>query len=123
MRKIKCDDINIKILFNENDFLKKEVERLKCELFQMNAETIALHTITMPLLKNRIAWCDEENKKKINNLEEKLQTVRVDMAMEIIEMLIPDCEVCEENWHEGCLCLRATIAEKIAKQYGVEIEE
>ena len=41
---------------------------------------------------------------------------------EIIDMLIPNCEVCDENWHKGCLCLRATIAEKIAKRYGVEVE-
>lgn len=49
--------------------------------------------------------------------------VRKETAEEIIDMLIPNCEVCDENWHKGCLCLRATIAEKIAKQFGVEVEE
>ena len=36
-------------------------------------------------------------------------------AREIIEMLIPDCEVCVEAWHKGCMCLRAKLAGKIAK--------
>jgi hypothetical protein len=51
------------------------------------------------------------------------EQARKETAREIISLLIPPCEACDENWHKGCLCLRATIAEKIAKQYGVEIEE
>lgn len=41
----------------------------------------------------------------------------------ILDLLVPDCKACDENWHNGCLCLRATLAEKIAKQFGVEIKE
>lgn len=44
-------------------------------------------------------------------------------AREILELLVPDCKSCDENWHNGCLCLRATLAEKIAKQYGVDLGE
>lgn len=44
-------------------------------------------------------------------------------AEKILQILIPPCEVCDENWHSGCLCLRATIAEKIAKQFGIDIKE
>lgn len=40
-------------------------------------------------------------------------------AREIIEMLVPPCEVCDENWHKGCLCLRAKIAKKITEKYGI----
>lgn len=53
----------------------------------------------------------------------KAYKIRKETAKEIINMLVPPCERCDENWHKGCLCLRATIAEKIAKKYGVEIEE
>lgn len=41
-------------------------------------------------------------------------------AEKILDLLVPDCKACDENWHRGCLCLRATLAEKIAKQFGVE---
>lgn len=44
-------------------------------------------------------------------------------AEKILDLLVPDCKACDENWHSGCLCLRATLAEKIAKQFGVEVEE
>ena len=49
-----------------------------------------------------------------------IKNSRKETAKAIIDMLIPSCEVCDENWHKGCLCLRTTTAEKIAKQYGVE---
>ena len=44
-------------------------------------------------------------------------------AEKILDLLVPDCKACDENWHSGCLCLRATLAEKIAKQFGLEIKE
>lgn len=44
-------------------------------------------------------------------------------AEKILDLLVPDCKACDENWHSGCLCLRATLAEKIAKQFGLEVEE
>lgn len=57
-------------------------------------------------------------------LDEKCDTCidrdKKNTAKEIIQLLSPDCEQCDENWHEGCLCLRATLAEKIAKHYGLE---
>ena len=52
-----------------------------------------------------------------------VEFIRKETAREILDLLVPDCKVCDENWHSGCLCLRATLAEKIAKQYGVEIGE
>lgn len=48
---------------------------------------------------------------------------RKETAEKILDLLVPDCKACDENWHSGCLCLRATLAEKIAKQFGVEIKE
>ena len=45
---------------------------------------------------------------------------RKETAEKILDLLVPDCKACDENWHSGCLCLRATLAEKIAKQFGVE---
>ena len=44
-------------------------------------------------------------------------------AEKILDLLVPDCKACDENWHSGCLCLRATLAEKIAKQFGLEMKE
>ena len=44
-------------------------------------------------------------------------------AEKLLDLLVPDCKACDENWHSGCLCLRATLAEKIAKQCGGEIKE
>lgn len=49
--------------------------------------------------------------------------IRKETAEKILDLLVPDCKACDENWHSGCLCLRATLAEKIAKQFGVEIKE
>lgn len=50
------------------------------------------------------------------------EKVRKIMAeREILDLLVPDCKACDENWHSGCLCLRSTLAEKIAKQLGVEV--
>ena len=48
---------------------------------------------------------------------------RKETAREILELLVPDCNSCDENWHNGCLCLRATLAEKIAKQFGIDLGE
>jgi hypothetical protein len=66
----------------------------------------------MQMLKD----CIESNKV----VEER---TRKETAKEIINMLIPDCQYCDEDWHSGCLCLRGTIAEKITNKYGVEVEE
>ena len=51
------------------------------------------------------------------------EQIRKETAEKILDLLVPDCKACDENWHSGCLCLRATLAEKIAKQFGVEIKE
>lgn len=125
MRKIKCDNINVKILLNENDFLKKEITRLKSELWQIHSETNALHTVTMPILKDRIAWHDEENKNKINNLEKKLQKVRKETAEKYhneIELLIRTC-MCMHyiSLEHGRWFLNDN--DKLAKSLGVEIKE
>lgn len=63
----------------------------------------------------------------INKLENKVweveQQASKETAEKILDLLVPDCKACDENWHSGCLCLRATLAEKIAKQFGLEIKE
>lgn len=51
------------------------------------------------------------------------EQIRKETAEKILDLLVPDCKACDENWHSGCLCLRATLAEKIAKQFGLEIKE
>lgn len=48
---------------------------------------------------------------------------RKETVEKILDLLVPDCKACDENWHSGCLCLRATLAEKIAKQLDIEIKE
>ena len=55
--------------------------------------------------------------------EEEVKRIEKETAEKILDLLVPDCKACDENWHSGCLCLRATLAEKIAKQFGVEIKE
>ena len=55
--------------------------------------------------------------------EEEVKRIEKETAEKILDLLVPDCKACDENWHSGCLCLRATLAEKIAKQFGVEVEE
>ena len=125
MKKIKCDNINIKILLNENDCLKREVTRLKRELWQIHAETNALHTVTMPILKNRIAWCDEENKKEINNLKRKIQEARKETAEKILNELYvqfsADYLVGLRNEYKDWKY--ADLIKRYAKQFGVEIKE
>ena len=58
-----------------------------------------------------------------NYVGEQVAQARKETAEKILDLLVPDCKACDENWHSGCLCLRATLAEKIAKQFGVEIKE
>lgn len=55
--------------------------------------------------------------------EEEVKRIEKETAEKILYLLVPDCKACDENWHSGCLCLRATLAEKIAKQFGLEVEE
>ncbi len=55
--------------------------------------------------------------------EEEVKRIEKETAEKILDLLVPDCKACDENWHSGCLCLRATLAEKIAKQFGLEVEE
>ena len=55
--------------------------------------------------------------------EEEVKRIEKETAEKILDLLVPDCKACDENWHSGCLCLRATLAEKIAKQFGLEIKE
>lgn len=55
--------------------------------------------------------------------EEEAKRIEKETAEKILDLLVPDCKACDENWHSGCLCLRATLAEKIAKQFGLEVEE
>ena len=55
--------------------------------------------------------------------EEEVKRIEKETAEKILDLLVPDCKACDENWYSGCLCLRATLAEKIAKQFGVEVEE
>lgn len=58
-----------------------------------------------------------------NYVGEQVAQARKETAEKILDLLVPDCKACDENWHSGCLCLRATLAEKIAKQFGVGVEE
>lgn len=58
-----------------------------------------------------------------NYVGEQVAQARKETAEKILDLLVPDCKACDENWHSGCLCLRATLAEKIAKQFGVEVVE
>ena len=59
----------------------------------------------------------------LQHLTGELEQVRKETAEKILDLLVPDCKVCDENWHSGCLCLRATLAEKIAKQFDIEIKK
>ena len=59
----------------------------------------------------------------LQHLTGELEQVRKETAEKILDLLVPDCKACDENWHSGCLCLRATLVEKIAKQFGLEIKE
>lgn len=54
--------------------------------------------------------------------EEEVKRIEKETAEKILDLLVPDCKACDENWHSGCLCLRATLAEKIAKQFGLEVK-
>ena len=58
-----------------------------------------------------------------NYAGEQVAQARKETAEKILDLLVPDCKACDENWHSGCLCLRATLAEKIAKQFGLEVEK
>ena len=58
-----------------------------------------------------------------NYVGEQVAQAHKETAEKILDLLVPDCKACDENWHSGCLCLRATLVEKIAKQFGVEIKE
>lgn len=49
--------------------------------------------------------------------------VRKETAKEVLELLEPNCKGCDSTWHKGCLCLRASLAKKIAKHFGVDIGE
>lgn len=64
-----------------------------------------------------------EQFQKYARLLELYKQSRKETAEKILDLLVPDCKACDENWHSGCLCLRATLAEKIAKQFGVKVEE
>lgn len=55
--------------------------------------------------------------------EEEVKRIEKETAEKILDLLVPDCKACDENWHSGCLCLRATLAEKIAKQFGLEVQD
>lgn len=77
--------------------------------------------------ENAVVLSEEELRQMVRArtkcVDNKAISVRKETAREIIEMLIPDCEVCDKEWYKGCKCFREKLAEKIAKQYGVEIEE
>ena len=64
-----------------------------------------------------------EQFQKYARLIELYKQSRNETAEKILDLLVPDCKACDENWHSGCLCLRATLAEKIAKQFGVEVQD
>lgn len=55
--------------------------------------------------------------------EKQEKEIRKETASEIIDMLIPDCKSCDAEQHKGCMCLRAKLAGKIAKRFGVQIKE
>ena len=66
---------------------------------------------------------EEKRLDELKSLHKIIEKDRKETAREIIDMLIPDCEGCEESLRRGCMCLRAKLAGKIAKQYGtVEVE-
>ena len=65
----------------------------------------------------------DKYRKELEIIKQQLDQARKETAREILDLLVPDCKICDENWHSGCLCLRATLAGKIAKQFGVEIKE
>ena len=74
-----------------------------------------------------ISLIDDLPEKSLLDLDKWIESIkakeRKETAEKILDLLVPDCKACDENWHSGCLCLRATLAEKIAKQFGLEIKE
>lgn len=78
-------------------------------------------------LKGKVVLTTEEYQdlvvKSMDNFSSAMVKARKETAEKILDLLVPDCKACDENWHNGCLCLRATLAEKIAKQFGLEIKE
>ena len=121
---------------NENkeiEEMAKEIQKSVDGCANYWAKLIATHLYEQGYrnYKDKVVLDKEEYKKflKVNSelavLKKSIPTIkaeaRKETAREIIEMLVPPCEVCDENWHKGCLCLRATIAEKIAKKYNVEV--
>ena len=92
---------------NENEIVigKKEYENLKSELAPLishNADGGASCHL-----------CLQANEAKVSK----------ETAEKILSLIVPDCKSCDENWHNGCLCLRASISEKIAKEFGVDLGE
>lgn len=94
---------------------REEYERLK----RVENEKDRLYEIKLDLENQLIekGWTDYEGADEIE------KRVSKETAEKILDLLVPDCKACDENWHSGCLCLRATLAEKIAKQFGLEIKE
>ena len=94
---------------------REEYEKLK----RVEAEKDRLYEIKLDLENQLIekGWTEYEGADEIE------KRISKETAEKILDLLVPDCKARDENWHNGCLCLRATLAEKIAKQFGLEIKE
>ena len=74
-------------------------------------------------LKRNNAMARETARKVCEHIENDNKKIRKETAEAILALIVPDCKSCDENWHNGCLCLRASISEKIAKEFGVDLGE
>ena len=91
-----------------------------CELY-LPEDSVVLSRGEYELLKNNL---DKGNYGEFENgFSQGYEKGSKETVEKILDLLVPDCKACDENWHSGCLCLRATLAEKIAKQFGLEIKE
>jgi hypothetical protein len=75
IKKIKCDNINIQLLLNENESLKEKIKKLEEKLYQNRLDHQCFRDITIKITHARIDRIEEEKcliEDKINKVKDIL---------------------------------------------------
>lgn len=116
------------------DTIKQDLERLEVLEIENKALRENVKEIEDLYLKENKHWCEtiDSLRKENQELKEKLEGIpleydgylyftqsisnvvkeneKLKKAIEIIKTL-PNCDICDANWHKGCMCLQRKIKE------------